>query len=122
MNRVYQAAVISILAVAGKSANDGIPGVKAGTRGSRYNWNTSKDTTAVDDGELVLTRPSVHASKTIIRDINDSTYSSRGWIFQEKLLSRRCIIFCEHQTYFQCQAELFCEKHFFSGKRRKKLM
>jgi hypothetical protein len=46
----------------------------------------------------------------IIREVNESRYGSRGWIFQERLLSRRCLLFLEGQVYFQCQSQLYCEE------------
>jgi hypothetical protein len=35
--------------------------------------------------------------------IQDSAWSSRGWTFQERLLSRRCLIFVDGRVYFQCR-------------------
>jgi hypothetical protein len=37
----------------------------------------------------------------LARDQN-CTWSTRGWTLQENLLSRRCLVFTETQTYFQC--------------------
>jgi hypothetical protein len=30
-------------------------------------------------------------------------WNQRGWTFQERLLSKRCIMFTDHQVYFQCK-------------------
>src|SRR5262249_40453233 len=35
--------------------------------------------------------------------IQESEWSRRGWTFQERLLSRRCVIFAEGRVYFQCR-------------------
>jgi hypothetical protein len=35
-------------------------------------------------------------------DIKDSIWNSRGWTFQEALLSQRCLVFCANQVYFTC--------------------
>ncbi len=34
--------------------------------------------------------------------IKQSTWASRAWTFQERLLSKRCMIFVEGRVYFQC--------------------
>ncbi|KAF2801488.1 uncharacterized protein BDZ99DRAFT_553374 [Mytilinidion resinicola] len=38
-----------------------------------------------------------------------STYESRAWTFQEKLLSPRCLFITEKQAYFQCAATQYRE-------------
>lgn len=35
-------------------------------------------------------------------DITASRWSSRGWTYQEAVLSRRCLVFTDYQTYFEC--------------------
>jgi hypothetical protein len=35
--------------------------------------------------------------------IEQSHWASRGWTFQETVLSRRLLVFTEHQFYFQCR-------------------
>jgi hypothetical protein len=36
--------------------------------------------------------------------LQGSKWNSRGWTFQERLLSRRCLIFSECKVYFQCRS------------------
>lgn len=38
--------------------------------------------------------------------IQESAWSSRGWTYQERLLSTRCLIFAEGKVYFQCRRSL----------------
>ena len=45
-----------------------------------------------------------------LRTIAKSIYSTRGWTFQERLLSGRCLFFLSDQMYFQCKTELWCEE------------
>ncbi|KAI5926683.1 heterokaryon incompatibility protein-domain-containing protein [Camillea tinctor] len=44
--------------------------------------------------------------------IQDSVWNKRGWTFQERLLSRRCIIFAEGQVYFQCRSAVMSQDIF----------
>jgi hypothetical protein len=36
--------------------------------------------------------------------VNDSGWNKRAWTFQERVLSRRCLIFAEGGVYFQCRS------------------
>lgn len=50
--------------------------------------------------------------------IQGSSWDERGWTFQERLLSRRCLIFAEGQAYFQCRSTVMSQdKHSDSGQR-----
>ncbi|KAM0335225.1 hypothetical protein ACHAQA_000267 [Verticillium albo-atrum] len=44
------------------------------------------------------------ATRPVEAIIQDSRWSQRGWTFQERLLSRRCLIFADRQLYFQCRS------------------
>jgi hypothetical protein len=43
------------------------------------------------------------------KDVEESPLSSRGWAFQERVLSRRTIFFTDAQTYWQCGDSIRCE-------------
>ncbi|KAK3317640.1 heterokaryon incompatibility protein-domain-containing protein [Cercophora scortea] len=47
--------------------------------------------------------------------IQDSPWSRRGWTFQERLLSRRCLIFAERQVCFQCRSTVISQHIFTNG-------
>lgn len=42
-------------------------------------------------------------------DVEDGPVNRRGWVFQERALSRRIIYFTENQTYFECGGGVRCE-------------
>ena len=44
-----------------------------------------------------------------------SSWKTRGWTFQEFILSKRCVFFTETQTYYQCRSGYFTEN--FDGER-----
>jgi hypothetical protein len=42
-------------------------------------------------------------------DVEDGELNKRGWVFQERALSRRTIYFTEKQTYWECGEGVRCE-------------
>lgn len=88
MHKIYMGAEVTIIAAAGDSPTYGLPGV---TRERRK-------------------LPQIHfGSHTLIATLPDpriliasSKWSTRGWTYQEGLLSRRRLVFTDQQVYFQC--------------------
>ncbi|GAB1316997.1 hypothetical protein MFIFM68171_07207 [Madurella fahalii] len=58
--------------------------------------------------QLLVTRPAEAV-------IQDSPWNQRGWTFQERLLSRRCLIFAEGHVYFQCRSAVISQHIFTDG-------
>ncbi|KAF2836990.1 HET-domain-containing protein, partial [Patellaria atrata CBS 101060] len=89
MDIIYQHAQATLLGAAGKNATYGLPG--AGTR-------CRKTQRAVEMGQHKLfstfARP-----ETVIKQ---STWMTRGWTYQEAMLSKRRIFFTDEQVYFEC--------------------
>ncbi|KAI4608572.1 hypothetical protein J4E83_009008 [Alternaria metachromatica] len=50
--------------------------------------------------------------------IQTSKWNKRAWTFQERLLSKRCLIFTRGQIYFQCRSTGMSEDVFADGKGR----
>jgi Heterokaryon incompatibility protein (HET) len=96
MDRIYESAYATIVACAGKDASCGLPGV--GTTHRRR-----QPSAMVRDELLVSTLP--HISSVL----NSSVWATRGWTYQEAVLSRRCLFFTELQVYFVCAAMTCCE-------------
>lgn len=44
--------------------------------------------------------------------IQDSDWNGRGWTFQERMLSRRCLIFAGDRVYFQCRQMVMSQEIF----------
>ncbi|KAE9376422.1 HET-domain-containing protein [Stipitochalara longipes BDJ] len=97
MASIYSGALVTLVAASGENANSGLSGV-------RDNSRMSQDLVEVLGTGLAFTYwiPFDHA-------INHSIYSTRGWTFQERLLSRRCLYFTETQIFFECQKYLGSE-------------
>jgi hypothetical protein len=51
-----------------------------------------------------------------LEDTKVAPLNTRGWVLQERILSRRTIHFCEKQTYFECGKRVDCE-NFISMRR-----
>ncbi|KAK5296149.1 hypothetical protein LTR55_000654 [Exophiala xenobiotica] len=91
MDTVYSGAEITIVAAAGLDEDYGLPGVELTTRAPQLR-------ATVKDVQIVCTM--IHPHQPIVR----SVWSTRGWAYQEAVLSRRRIVFTDHQLYFECNA------------------
>ena len=53
------------------------------------------------------------------RDVEESPLSYRGWVFQERILSRRTIYFTDRQVYWECgvciRSEALTKMHKYAG-------
>lgn len=113
MDFIYSKAFATIVAMHGKDADAGLPGVRGGTREpQRLEWVRSSrsspgaEATGLEHTpklSLVSTAPPLQLALEL------SKWDSRGWTFQERLLSRRCIYFSRWCVYFQCRSSTFCE-------------
>lgn len=89
MDAIYKNSELTIIGAAGQDESYGLPGV--GARGRSHNF------LAELGGATVFWNPNdPHKA------ISQSHWSTRGWTFQEALLSRRRLVFTEDQVYFQC--------------------
>jgi hypothetical protein len=89
MNSVFENAELTLVAAAGEDANYGLPGVGMTQR-------KSQPAAKLGNVRIVSTMPS---PRNVIRY---SKWSTRGWTFQEGALSRRRLVFTDHQMYFEC--------------------
>lgn len=95
MNSIYRNAFVTIVAAAGNSSDYGLPGVS----------RPRKATSLVKIGSHAFV-----AVRNPSTDIQTSIWYTRGWTYQEMLLSRRRLIFTDHQVYFQCSKHQTMEK------------
>lgn len=99
MASVYHQAILTIVALGGKDASVGLPGIRPQSR--------------LERGVEVATGVRLCPRKRKLSDIiSNSTYNTRAWTYQERLLSRRCLFFTEEQVYFQGDAVILCEDRF----------
>ena len=92
MDTIYGNAALTICAADGQDARNGLMAMSI--------LNDVKQPEIADYAEgvrLLATRPPEML-------IKKSKWNSRAWIFQERLLSRRCLIFVGGRVYFQCRS------------------
>ena len=89
MDSIYEMARCTIVAATGNGPHDGLAGI---SRPRRY-----PHTLTIGDHSFVF----VENPK---EQISRSKWNSRGWTYQEMLLSRRRLVFTESQVFFECQS------------------
>ncbi|KAI1842283.1 hypothetical protein JX266_011568 [Neoarthrinium moseri] len=95
MDQIYQGAAVTFVDAVGDSPEQGFPGVSTLPR--------SLQTAVIIGGQRLIAVPDV------AKEILSSPWSTRGWTYQEGLLSRRRLIFTRSQVYFQCMGMHCCE-------------
>ncbi|KAI0407100.1 HET-domain-containing protein [Xylaria palmicola] len=91
MGSIYGNAEVTIIAAAGKDENYGLPGVGRD--------RPATTTVAHTSGVTVL-----WLAKDPQAAVTSSYWSTRGWTFQEAILSHRRLVFTDEQVYFECHA------------------
>ena len=97
MASVYLSAIITIIAAAGDNASAGLPGIQPKSR-------MIKQDIARVSPELSLILP-----RQLRTDIDSSTWNTRGWTFQERLYSKRLLVFLPDCIYWQCRSVIWVE-------------
>ncbi|KAF3026557.1 hypothetical protein E8E14_013978 [Neopestalotiopsis sp. 37M] len=92
MDVIYEKAQLTIIAAAGEDESYGLPGV------TRKRVPRMEKVMIGSALEIVWTAKDPHYA------IRESVWSTRGWTFQEAVLSRRRLVFLDDQVYFECNA------------------
>ena len=112
MDGIYSQAVATIVALNSLSAASALPGFQRGT--------TPALATSESIHELGIRVESLRPQH-LGAQIHQAPYETRAWTFQERLLSRRCLLFTYTGVYFHCSEELTpmqecqlpdCDPHF----------
>ncbi|OJA15063.1 hypothetical protein AZE42_08230, partial [Rhizopogon vesiculosus] len=97
MELIYGSSAFTIFAAGGTSARDPLPGIRPGTRDLQQ--QTSKIQGFHLAVPLVLPREAIASS----------AWNTRGWTYQELMLSRRRIFFTSHHVHFECAEDVWSE-------------
>lgn len=90
MDVIYQNAILTIVAVSGKNAGAGLPGMRAGSRNVLQHIEHIQGLALVNS----LITPSY--------SIDQSVWNARAWTYQEWKLSRRVLLVADEQISFKC--------------------
>jgi len=94
MGLIYAQSSFTIIAAAGNGPKHGLPGLDGTRRAEQLSIRIAQGkhtTTLLKCGDIQ-------------RDVSDSVWNSRGWTYQEAVLSRRRLVITDSQAYFQCQS------------------
>ncbi|KAI8668487.1 HET domain-containing protein [Fusarium keratoplasticum] len=102
MDIIYGRATLTIVNAAGDNAFSGLPGVRAGTRVQQEEpFSIEGDQDNEDEPTwLVQTHEPIRTSRELV---GDSCWFTRGWTYQEAMLSQRWLIFTPEQVYWECR-------------------
>ncbi|KAL7955516.1 heterokaryon incompatibility domain-containing protein [Trichoderma compactum] len=91
MTTIYEYAELTIVSASGSGASDGLPGVRSTPR-------KSQPKILLETGSLLAS-----ALQDPRQEILASEYWTRGWTYQEGVLSKRRLVFTDHQMYWECR-------------------
>ncbi|KAI0483401.1 heterokaryon incompatibility protein-domain-containing protein [Xylariaceae sp. FL0804] len=97
MHLIYGNSTVTICAADGKDAREGLVALEQSPQ--------QMIATVAEGANLILHQPS-EAS------IEITQWNKRAWTFQERVLSRRCLIFTQGKIYFQCRSTSMSEDVF----------
>ncbi|KAL9627852.1 MAG: hypothetical protein Q9204_006288, partial [Flavoplaca sp. TL-2023a] len=100
MGSIYANAEFVLVAAAGGDANAGLPGIGHTPRG------ISGRSEEIDGAEFMTAQAAVQ------QVLDTSVWKSRGWTFQEVILSRRALVFTKNLVYWGCQQATWREDIF----------
>jgi hypothetical protein len=103
MDLIYSRAELTLVAASGSDAEAGLPGLQPRTRNVDVFEAKMSFKTTGKCKELVAAR----SRPTTI--IDASKWNSRGWTYQERLFSRRMLIFTDEQMLYWCGKSSWCE-------------
>lgn len=89
MGQIYSKAFVTIISAAGEDENYGLPGCGTVSRSSQHQ--------ATLKGLTIIHIPSLKAT-----GLGATKWASRGWTYQECILSRRRLIFTHEQVIYVC--------------------
>jgi hypothetical protein len=95
MDKIYAGAELTIIAAAGSDPDYGLPGIST-TKRRGFSTHTSSHS-------------SLMGCSNATYETANSSWATRGWTYQEMLLSRRRLVFTDSQMFFQCCGREFQE-------------
>ncbi|MCJ1247042.1 hypothetical protein MMC30_004253 [Trapelia coarctata] len=92
MDLVYECSTLTIVGCHGIDANAGLPGIRPDSRLPK------QPTCTVDGLQMKLCMPSLRQC------LNNAKWMTRGWTYQEEVLSNRLLYVTDGQVHYKCKA------------------
>lgn len=105
MGSIYASAYFTITATSAQSTNDGSLRPESGSQAVTMPCRSRED--GLLHGKYYLQPESNEKTESI----GSSTWTERGWTFQERLLSARVLHFSKHRLCFECRGCNFSENN-----------
>ena len=123
MSKIYNSALLVVIAAAGDNADAGLPGVRSGSRTQsqhvvqlsrfRVDFDT-KDSQRVTEERSLNLMTTLRPQKLWYDEyLSGTTWYTRAWCMQERVLARRSLIFTAEQMYWECHGGSYCEESWF---------
>jgi hypothetical protein len=120
MDRIYGGAHFTLIAASGHNADAPIPGLREPRPHPQDQVMVSRKVEEnVKDGTCMLKRDVLLMTTLRPQQLEQDHYlegtvwNTRGWTFQERVLSSPCLIFTDEQVYWECRNGSFCEESNF---------
>jgi hypothetical protein len=102
MDRIYAAALFTVIAADGNDAHSGL---------------TATTTQRRKVGDQMRTKVLPGVEWGVVRTVynhmgENNVYSTRGWTYQELVLSHRCLVFANGMAFWLCRERMFSEDTF----------
>jgi hypothetical protein len=115
---IYRSAVFTLIAACGNDCNAGLAGLRSGTRKFEQKEVVVIPPSEQQPGMSLLSSCKSYRSPGPTdgrgkEDIDRSVWNTRGWTLQERVLSRRNLIFTKEQVMWVCDTAYFCEESHF---------
>ncbi|KAK8018901.1 Heterokaryon incompatibility protein [Apiospora marii] len=106
MHLIYGNALFTICAAEGEDCSAGLRAAWSTIKPDQDRGDPMRHPTTGTDPIRIQCTPEIclMVTRPLEAVVNDSTWNTRAWTFQERILSRRCLIFAENRVYFQCRA------------------
>ncbi|KAK8024695.1 hypothetical protein PG990_002518 [Apiospora arundinis] len=112
MGDVFNSAYCTLAASSAKSSTEGFMGPEPGEKEAKTSPRTRLSRKVATVATAPDGSPRLYLCRNIDNfrdDVEGSVLASRGWVFQERALSRRTIHFTSTQLYWECGKGVHCE-------------
>ena len=120
MSRIYGFSSLTVIAATAKNANGGLPGLRPGTRSLEqqeiviYPKLTDHDA-GKSPAPLSLMTTLYPLFNQNEHYLEHTPWNDRGWRMQERVMSRRVLVFMPDQVHWICRESTFCEESYFEN-------